>query len=110
MRESAVGAAAVGDDLPVARQLGQPPPQLPDRDGNRPGQVPGGILGSGPHIQHHQVLAVPEPAGQLLAGDWLQLVAPAEVGGGEALDLGQAAGGKDPQGPPELEHLGEASR
>ena len=103
--EGAVGAAAVGDDLPVSGQLGQPPPQLADRDGDRPGQVPGGILGGGPHIQHHQVVAVLEPAGQLLAGDWLQLVAAAEVGGGQPLDLGQAAGGQGPQGPPELEHL-----
>ena len=46
-----------------------------------------------------------EPAGQLLAGDRLQLVAPAEVGDGQPLDLGQAAGGQGPQGPPELEHL-----
>ena len=90
---------------PGRGQLGQPPPQLPDRDGDRPGQVPGGILGGGPHIQHHQVVAVLEPAGQLLPGDWLQLVAAAEVGGGQPLDLGQTAGGQGPQGPPELEHL-----
>ena len=75
VREGAVGAAAVGDDLSVGGQLGQPPPQLTDRDRDRPGQVAGGILGGGPHIQHHQVVAVLEPTGQLLAGHRLQLVA-----------------------------------
>jgi hypothetical protein len=103
--EGAVGAAAVGDDLTVARQLGQPPPQLRDRDRDRPGQVAGGVLGGGPHVQDDQAVTVPEPARQLLAGDRLQLVAPAQVGGGQPLDLGQPAGGQGSQGPPELEHL-----
>ena len=105
MREGAVRAAAVGHDLPVTGQLGQPPAQLADRDGDCPGQMAGGMLGGRPHIQHHQVVAVLQSAGQLLAGHRFQLVPAAQIGGGEPLDLGQPAGGQGPQGLPQLEDL-----
>ena len=54
------------------------------------------MLGGGPQVQHDQAVAVLQPAGQLLTGDRLQFVAGAQVGGGEALDLGQPGGGQGP--------------
>jgi hypothetical protein len=87
MGEGAVGAATVGNDLPAAGQLGQPSPQLPDRDRDGSGQVPGGMLGRRSHIQHHQLVAVLEPAGQLLPGHRLQLIPGAHIGSGQPLHL-----------------------
>src|SRR5918992_1334616 len=96
--EGAVGAAAVGDDLPVTGQLGQPPAQLADRDRDRFGEVPGGVLGGGAHVQDDQAVAVPQPAGQLPAGGRVQRPTVSQGGGGQPLDLGPAAGGQGPQG------------
>ncbi len=51
----AVRAAAVGDDLGVARQLREPLGQLLDRDRERSGDVPGGVLLYRAHVEHHHI-------------------------------------------------------
>jgi MFS family permease len=42
--EHAVRATAVGDDLPVVGDLGEPVGQFVQRDADRAGDVPGGVL------------------------------------------------------------------
>jgi hypothetical protein len=65
--------------------------------------MPGGMFSGRPHIEDHQVIAIIQSPGQLLAGHRFQLVPVAPIGGGEVLDLSELAGGHDPQGLPQLE-------
>ena len=55
------------------------------RDGGRPGDVAGGVLGGGAHVQHGHV-AGGDPAQQLFPGDLLYRVAKVGIPG--LLDLG----------------------
>ena len=48
----AVGATAVGDDLAVAGQLGQPRLELVQRYGHGAGEVAGPVLLHGPDVEH----------------------------------------------------------
>ena len=79
-------AAAVGDDLAVGRQLGQPALELVERDRARALDVAGRVLLLGPDVDEHDV-AAREPLEQLLAADRLDVLA--EVVARGALDLGQ---------------------
>ena len=72
--EDAVGAAAVGDDLGARGQFGEPLPELADRDGDRAGDVPGGVFGGRADIEHGD-LAQPGPAQQLVAGHLFDVIA-----------------------------------
>src|SRR2546430_1173280 len=62
----AVGATAVGDHLDVLGQGPQLLAQLGDRDRAGAGDVAGGELGCGPHVEHHHVAGL-EASGELLA-------------------------------------------
>src|SRR5204863_7513489 len=97
----AVGAAAVGDHFDV---LGQGPEVLAQLvDGNRSGagDVAGGELGGGPHVEHHHVASL-EASGELLAVDGLEAGSVAEVVLGQPLDSGDVLGGDAPQRHPQF--------
>ena len=55
MGEDAVAAAAVGDDLLVVRELGQPVGELLEGDVDGAGQVAAGVLGFGSDVEDHGV-------------------------------------------------------
>src|ERR1019366_10456662 len=82
-------------DLGPAGESGEPLPELADRDGDRAGDVPGGVFGGGADIEHGD-LARPGPAQQLVAGDFFDVIA--QVGAAGGVDLGQQRGGHLPHG------------
>ena len=77
--------------------------QLTDRNRSGAGDVPGRVLGFGPHVEQ-QHLAALEASGQLLAVDELYPVPIAEVGGGQLLEAGHMFGGNIAQRRPQLTH------
>src|ERR1700682_5737971 len=82
-------AAAVGDDLAVGGQLGDPPLELGERDRTRAVDVTGGELLLGAHVDEHHVTTL-QALDELLAANRLDWVA--EVIARSALDLGQSGG------------------
>jgi len=68
--------------------------EVADGDGPGSGDVPGGVLGRGPDVDHDDVAGL-DASGQLVSVDLFQVVAVAEVGGGqfvEALAMGGRRG------------------
>lgn len=61
-------SAAVGDDLAVGGQLGEPVLQLLDRDRQGALDAPGFVLLRGAHVDEHDV-AVAQPREQLVGAD-----------------------------------------
>ena len=55
VREHAVLAAAVGDDLAVGREFGDPVGEFLDWDVDRAGQVPAGVFGRGADVEDDDV-------------------------------------------------------
>ena len=94
--------AAVGDDLALLRQLGEPPFQLVMWDRARAVDVAGGELVRRAHVDQHGV-AARETLAQLVAVDRLDLLA--EVVARGALDLGELAGGGVAQREPQPQRL-----
>ena len=86
VRVGAERAAAVGHDLAVGRQLGEPALELLERDRARALDVTGRELLRGTHVDQHDV-ATREPLEQLLAIDRVDLLA--EVVARGALDLAE---------------------
>jgi hypothetical protein len=80
--EHAIGAAAVGDDLDVVGQVAQFTGEALGRSRAGSGDVPGCVLRWRTYIDHDDV-AGGDPGGQLDAAHLVQLIAVAEVGGGE---------------------------
>ena len=95
-------AAAVGHDLGVGRQLGEPALELVERDRARALDVAGLVLDLGAHVDEHDV-AAREPLEQVLAADRVDVLA--EVLAGGALDLGQARGRRVAQREPQPQRL-----
>ena len=101
MRVGAERAAAVGHDLAVGGQLGQPALELVERDRAGALDVAGLVLLHGTDIDEHDVAA--EAVDQLVAADRVDLLA--EVVARGALDLGQRADRRVAQ----ASHSGSAS-
>ena len=95
-------AAAVGDDLGVGRQLGEPALELRERDRARALDVPGLVLDLGAHVDEHDVTAR-EPFEQPLAVDRVDVLA--EVVARGALDLAQPRGRRVAQRQPQPQRL-----
>ena len=100
-RKSAVGTAAVGDALTIARQLPKAGFQVLERDRDCPSNVRGSILLRRSHIHHDQRLAALEPGHQLLSGHRFKAFSCAEVGLDETLYAGQSLGRQRAQSHPE---------
>src|SRR6185436_17693705 len=102
VRVGAEGTAAVGDDLPVRRKLGQSTLQLLERDRAGALDVPGRELLLGPNVDEDDV-APRQSLEQLLAADRLDLVA--EVLARGALDLPEVDHRGVTQGEPEPQRI-----
>ena len=83
--EHAVRPAAVGDDIDIFGQAAQPSSELFDRDRDRSGDMPGGILGVGSNVDNDH-LAVGDTSDEVVAADLFQVVTVAEVDVGEIVD------------------------
>ena len=88
VRVGAERAAAVGDDLAVGGQLGEPLLELVERDRARALDVAGRELLRRAHVDEHDRRRA-EPRDQLVAADRLDVLA--EVLARGSLDFGQAA-------------------
>ena len=99
--KDAVRAAAVRDDVGVLGQRAKLAFELTDRNRSGAGDVPGRVLGFGPHVEQ-QHLAALQASGQLRAVDELDPVPIAEVGRGEPLEAGDMFGGDVAQRRPQV--------
>src|SRR5438105_5661018 len=79
IRVHAVRAAAIGDDLAVARYFGQASLQLGDRDGAGAGDVALAVLELWPHVQQHDIAFLYQPL-QLIEVDRRQTRAVGQEG------------------------------
>src|SRR5690349_8906919 len=86
VRVRAKWTAAIGHDLAVYGQLGEPLLELVERDRARAVDVPGGVFLRGADVEHEDVTAG-QALAQLVAVDRLDVGA--EVGARGALDFGQ---------------------
>src|SRR5215217_5861266 len=98
VRVGAERAAAVGDDLAVGRQLGEPVLELIDRDRARACDVTGLELLGRAHVYQYDV-ALAQPSDQLVASDRADVVA--EVVACGALDVGELGDGRVAQRQPQ---------
>jgi hypothetical protein len=103
VRVGAEGAAAVGHDLAVGRQLGQAVLELGDRDRTRALDVPGGVLLAGADVDEHDVAAA-QTLDELVAADLLDVLA--QVLAGCPFHLGEPCDGGVPQRQPDGQRLG----
>src|SRR6478736_443642 len=78
-RQDAVRAAAIGDDLLLARQLGKPLLQLAQRDVQCAWQMAEAVFIFGPDVEQHDT-AVAQSRHELGGRDRLQLIARSEIG------------------------------
>ena len=101
VRVDAVGAAAVGDDLAAAGELIEGLTERVDGDGAGTGDVARVVLEAGSHVDDDGAAPV-EAIGELVDRDLLDLVAGAEVGVDEDIDVGDMGGGDVTQRRPQL--------
>src|SRR5207249_2090912 len=101
VRVHAVRAPAVGHDIGILRQRAELASEFADRERAGAGDVPGRVLGLGPHVEDDD-LAPLEPPGELLADDDLDAVPVAEVRRRQLHEASDVCGRDIPQGRPQL--------